>query len=182
MQNDLIPEKMPGRRIVVPAELDVAERLKGIRTHYLGVPIYRMHHYSSPPGVQDEYKSVRLWYRKNVLDTGGLCIIHRDDAKVGLAGAPEDALPYLTVENDAERARHTQWKEPGNEAVEISQWLFPAHAVDQALIAQDFDYDIVIVRVMKDEKELDRVYYFVDAHEHRMTYSHHFRGPRPGKI
>jgi len=179
LDQEIIPEKMPGRRIVLQAELDAAQQMVGIRAYYLGIPIYKMHEYVPPPGPTDGYEGLRKWYRNRIEDVGGVSILHRSDLQRSLAKAEVDALDYLVTEDEAERAKHEGWYEPGNEAIEIAQWIFPANAVNQAIVAHDFNYEIIIVSVTKHEKEFDRVYYFVKPKEHTITYSHHFRGNKP---
>ncbi len=179
MEQELIPEKMPGRKIVVPAELEAAERLKGVRSHYIGIPIHSMFPYKPQPGPADGYEGVRRWYRRNIEDMGGLSIMHRSDMQRTLAKAQPDAVEYLVTEDDAARSNHPGWCEPNNEAIEIAQWIFPANAVNKAVVAKDFNFEIIIVSVKSNDKELDRVYYFVDLKDHTLTYSHHFRGKRP---
>jgi hypothetical protein len=183
MSQEIIPEKMPGRKMVVPVDLDAPESLMGVRSHYTGIPIYTVHQYEAPPGPTDNYEAIRKWYRNNTQKLGGIYVLHKSDLEKTLAKAPQaDALDYLLVEDEAERAKHDGWREPGNEAIEIAHWIFPANAINKAILAHDFDYDIVIVSVRKSDKEIDRVYYFVDAHEHIIKYSHHFRGKRPAQL
>jgi len=170
---------MPGRKIVVPAEVESNERHSGIRAQYLGVPIYKVRNYVPPPGIDDGFHDVRKWYRSNIGAMGGLYVLHKSELQKQLANVRAGALEYLTTEDEAKRALHPDWLEPDNEALEISEWIFPAHAIDNAILAQDFDYQIIIVSVTKNEKEFDRVYYFTDPHEHMIKYSHHFRGRRP---
>ena len=179
MDQEIIPEKMPGRKIVIPAELEAAERLKGIRAHYLGIPIYKVHEYTPPPGPADGYEGLRNWYRKNIETLGGVSILHKSDLMRPLAKAQADALEYLVTEDEAARINHKGWCEPENEAIEISQWIFPAVAVNKAIVAHDFNYEIIIVSVTKNGREFDRVYYFIDLKDHTLTYSHHFRGKKP---
>jgi hypothetical protein len=179
LEQELIPEKMPGRKIVLPAELDFAARLVGVRSHYIGIPIYKMLPYARPPGPTDDYKIVRKWYRKNIEDMGGVSIMHKSDLQKALVKAQADSLEYLVTEDEAARALHTNWHEPNNEAIKIADCIFPANAVNKAVVAQDFNYEIVIVSVKSNEKEIDRVYYFIDLKDHTIRYSHHFRGKRP---
>ena len=179
MDQEVIPEKMKGRHIVIQAELENPDRHIGAQAHYLGIPIYRMHPYMPPPGVVDGYESARKWYRGNLGQLGGIYMMHRGEMERVLTNAKPDVLQYLITEDEAERAKHPDWLAPDNEAVEIGGWVFPAHAVDQAIAAHDFRFEIIIVSVTRHEKEIDRVYYFVNAHDHIINYSHHFRGKRP---
>lgn len=180
LNGDLIPERMPGRRIVLLAELDAAKEMMGLGSYYLGLPIYKMHEHVSPPDTRDEYGGLRNWYRKNIKAMGGVYTIHRSEMRLGLTWAKADAVEYLVTEDEEERAKHEGWREPGNEAIEIAHWIFPANAINEALVPSDFNYEIVIVSVRMHDKEIDRIYYFVKPHEHIITYSHHFRGRRPG--
>jgi hypothetical protein len=179
LEQELIPEKMPGRKIVVPAALDIAAQLAGVRFHSIGIPILKMRGYTPPTGPTDGYAGVRKWYRKNIEDMGNVCLMHRSDVQRALAKAQADAVDYLVTEDAAERAKHKDWCEPDNEAIEIAQWLFPANAVNKAIVRHDFNFEIIIVSVTKNERELDRVYYFVNQQDFTITYSHHFRGKRP---
>jgi hypothetical protein len=181
MEDGLIPEKMPGRKMVLSVELEAAERLIGIRAHYLGIPIYEVSPYSPPRGPTDGYEGLRKWYRNNIESMGGVCILHRSDLQRSLAKAQPDALEYLVTEDASERAKHEGWLEPGNEAIEIEQWIFPANAVTNSIVASDFNYEIIIVSVIKDGREIDRVYYFVKRKERLLTYSHHFWGQKPAR-
>lgn len=176
LDREIIPEKMPGRKIVLQAELDVAERLIGIRAHHISLPIYKVHKYIPPPGIADGYSGLRNWYRNGIEANGSLSILHTSDMQRSLLKAPADALDYLATEDEEERAKNEGWREPGNEAIYIAQWIFPANAINRAVIAQNFNYEIIIISVTKHQREFDRVYYFVNQKEHTITYSHHFRG------
>lgn len=161
------------RDLLLQVDLDFAETLVGKRVLYLGIPIFKMLPYVPPPGTTDKYEGLRKWYRHNLENPSGLFMVHRIDFQHSLSKAQPDALDYLVTEDEAEREKHEGWKEPGNEAIEIEQWIFPASAVDMATVATDFIFENIRVAVIKKEREIDEIYYLVTPNGHTLYYSQH---------
>ena len=159
--------------LLLGVDLDYMDTLIGKRAPLLGIPIFRMQHYSPPPDVQDTYHGLRKWYRTNLEKYSGLFIIHRNDLHHSLGKAQPDAVDYLVTEDQAQRAAHEAWKEPENEAIEIENWVFPANAVNHATVALDFRFENIMVTVNKNNRPVAQVYYFVDQKQRAIFYSHH---------
>ena len=70
-----------------------------------------------------------------------------------------------------ERKNHEGWQEPDNEAVEIRQWIFPANAINMAKVTSDFIFENIKISVIKTDKLIGEVYYFVKPVEREIYYS-----------
>jgi hypothetical protein len=173
VEKDVISRKEHNRDLFLGVDLNFAQTLIGKRVIYLGIPIFKIRPYSPPPGPRDEYQGLRKWYRDNIENPGGIFILHRRDLQRSLAKAQPDAVDYLVTEDEVERDRHQNWLEPGNEALEIDQWILPASAIDNALVATDFRFERIQITVIKSGIEIDDVYYSVSPKERTLYYSHH---------
>jgi hypothetical protein len=161
--------------LMLGVDLDYLDTVVGKRVPSLGIPIFRTIPYSPAPGATDKYQSLRKWYRHNIEAYAEVVIIHRSDLQRSLAKAHPDAVDYLTVEGEEERARHEGWNEPGNEAIEIENWVFPANALNHATVSLDFTFENIKVTVSKNFGPIAEVYYFVNRKERQIFYSHRVR-------
>jgi hypothetical protein len=159
--------------LLLKVDLDYMDTLIGKRAPLLGIPIFRTQQYSPPPDSTDTYHGLRKWYRTNIEKYNGAFIIHRNDLQRSLGKAQPDAVDYLVIDDEAERAKHTGWSEPENEAIEIEQWIFPANAINHATVSLDFIFENIMVTVIKNSRPLNQIYYFVNRKERMIYYSHH---------
>jgi hypothetical protein len=173
LEKDVISRKEHNQDLFLGVDLDFAQTLIGKRVIYLGIPIFKVRPYSPPPGPRDEYQGLRKWYRHNIENPEGVFIVHRRDLQRSLAKAQPDAVDYLVTEDEVERDKHPNWLEPGNEALEIDQWILPASAIDNALVATDFRFERIQITVIRNGREIDYVYYSVSRQERTLYYSHH---------
>ena len=167
-----IIRKQRNRDLILEVDLDYADRHIGKKALYLGIPIFKMHSYSPTAGFSDKYQGVRKWYRNNIDTYGGIIIFHRSDLLRYLSKAQPDAVDYLVTEDEADRNNHEGWQEPDNEAVEIRQWIFPANAINMAKVTSDFIFENIKISVIKTDKLIGEVYYFVKPVEREIYYSH----------
>jgi len=171
--NDLITREERQIDLLLGVDLDFAETQIGKRVLYLGIPIFKTHPYSPPPGPTDKYEGLRKWYRRNIETSSGIFIVHRIDLQRSLAKAQPDAVDYLVTENENERAKHEGWLEPGNEAVEIENWILPAGAIDKALLETDFRFKNIEVTLYKGGVAIEELMYFVPPKERTLYFSYH---------
>ncbi|MBN1689386.1 MAG: hypothetical protein JW901_00015 [Dehalococcoidia bacterium] len=171
MEKDVITREERGKILLLEVDLDYAETLIGRRVIYLGIPIFKTQPYSPPPGQTDEYQAIRRWYRQNIQVSGGIFIVHRKDLQRSLSKAQPDAVDYLVIQKEEDRAKHEGWSEPGNEAIEILHWILPTHAVNKALVTTDFIFQNIIVTIQKNAAPLVEIRYFVTPRERTLYYS-----------
>jgi hypothetical protein len=179
VEKDVISRKEHNHDLFLGVDLDFAKTLVGKRVIYLGIPIFKIRPYAPPPGSRDTYQGLRKWYRNNIENPGGMFILHRRDLQRSLAKAQPDAIDYLVTEDEMERDKHQNWLEPGNEALEIDQWILPASAIDNALVATDFLFERIKITIIKSGVEIDEVYYSISRKERTLYYSHHRRQKKP---
>ncbi len=178
MGTEVITRREHHEKLFIGVDLDFAETLIGKRVLYLGIPIFKTQLYAPPPGPTDKYEGLRRWYRKNIGGPGGVFIVNRRDLKRSLANAQPDAVDYLVTEDEAEREKHPGWLEPGNEAIEIEQWILPASAIDKAVVDTDFNFETIKVTLIKGDHAIEEVNYFITPSDRTLYYSDHGK-PKP---
>ena len=171
MGTDGITREEKRNDLLLGVDLDYMDTLIGKRAPMLGIPIFRIQQYSPPPDSVDTYHGLRRWYRTNLEKYSGVFILNHIDLQHSLSKAQPDAIEYLTIEDEAERAQHEGWNEPENEAIEIEQWIFPANAVNRAIVALDFNFDNIQVTAYKNSIPVAEIYYFVNQKERTLFYS-----------
>ena len=170
MDIEATSKSVHGRSLRLEIDLNYAQTIVGKRPVFLSIPILRMWPYSPAPGLADKYGPVRKWYRKSLQKVGGVFIVRRIDLERSLSKAAPDAVDYLVTWNEEERKKHEGWKEPGNEAVQIADWIFPANAVNMATVTPDFEYEKINVVVLKGGEAIAEVHYYVKPKEHTLYF------------